>query len=220
MIVRLADGRVVSKTQVSGLTFVKVPLPLAPGAVTAIFLTPDSQGEALPGDSRVLNFRVLACACETAKRPLAPADLGSAAGWTAVTVSDKPAGIDWAAKLKDHRRQLAEIGKPSFLHVNACDFILMHRDLWLDLRGFPESDYPPDYLNTLFCYAAHFAGAKEEVLREPLRIHRKPSAARTVPALDEDMIWLITQMRRLHSPAILNLDNWGLEAAYATANED
>jgi hypothetical protein len=209
--IRLAGGKVIGSVRVRGLTYVRVPLPFAVGTVTTVFLNPDMHGEALPGDSRVLNFRVLACACEASERPLAPADLVRPAGWTAVTVSAKPAGIDWAAKLKDRRRELTEIGKPAFLHVNVCDFVLMDRERWFDLRGYTESDHPAAYLNTLFCYTAHFAGATEEVLRAPLRVERAPSAGRSPAVLDEDMVWLITQMRRLHAPAILNLATWGVE---------
>lgn len=219
LLVRLAGGRQIGSVPVNGLTLVRIPIPLANGTVAALSLTPDAEGEALPGDSRVLNFRVLACAFEPSVRPFAPSELESPAVWTAVTVSEKPAAIDWAARLQGQRRELAEIGRPAFLHVNACEFILMDRDRWFDLRGFPDSHYPSEYLKALFCYSAHFAGAVEELLREPLRISR--AQAQELPAaIDEDLVWLITQMRRLHTPAILNPDTWGLAAlpAYATGS--
>jgi len=205
--VRLADGAKIGNVRVNGLTLVRVPIPAPDGSVTAVVLTPDLQGEAVPGDSRVLNCRVLACACEASDRPAA--DLVHSANWTAVTVSRQPPGIDWEARLQRQRRERAEIGHPPFLHVNACDFILMDRELWFDLRGFPESDYPRECLNTLFCYNAHFAGATEEVLREPLRISRVRSLDRPPVVPDQDLVWLVTQMRRMQAPAILNLDSWG-----------
>jgi hypothetical protein len=207
--VRLEDGREIGKVPVNGLTLVRVPLPVPDGAVTAVFLTPDTQGEAVPGDSRVLNFRVLACACAASARPGAPVAAVRPTTWTAVTVSRKNPAIDWEAKLLRYRRERAEIGHPAFLHVNACDFILMDRDLWFDLRGCPESDQPREHLNTLLCYNAHFAGATEEVLREPLRISRAQSSNPPYDGHDEDLIWLITQMRRMRALAILNLETWG-----------
>jgi len=201
--VHTAGGKSIGCAKVGGLTLLRIPLPLE-SRVAALFLSPDQQGEALPGDLRVLNFRVLACACVPSERQPPSAEIPTPDGWTAVTVSRRPAGIDWAARNQRHRLELAEIGKPAFLHSNACEFILMDRDLWLDLRGLPEADYAPEQLSILFCYAAHFAGAVEELLREPMRLQRAGDPERTAPAPDADLIWLITQMRRLHSPAILN----------------
>jgi hypothetical protein len=203
--IRLNAGKTIGKVRVDRLTLVRVPLPLAPSTVAALFLSPDQQGEPLPGDTRVLNFRILACACEPSARP-AP-EFHPPAAWTSVTVAEKPAGTRWEARLQAERRELAEIGKPAFLHVNACEFLLMDRELWFDLRGLPDADFPPEYLNVLFCYAAHFAGAVEEVLRDPLRIRRPIARA----AIDQDLVWLITQMRRLRTPAILSLDSWGVK---------
>jgi hypothetical protein len=205
LIISLAGGREIGKVKVKGLTLARVPIPVAPGEVATLFLTPDQQGPALPGDSRVLNFRVLASACEASKRP-AP-KLERPDGWTAVSVSQSPPAIDWPARLQNRRHELTEIGKPAFLHVNACSFVLMHRDLWRDVRGYPEAAGPPEQLQALLCYAAHFAGAREEVLRAPLRVDREPRTA--PPAPDADLIWMITQMRRLHAPTILNRENWG-----------
>ncbi|MCU1238656.1 MAG: hypothetical protein JWP63_6623 [Candidatus Solibacter sp.] len=191
--VRFADGAVIGKARVSGLTLVRVPLPIASGNVAALLLSPDRQGEALRGDSRVLNFRVLACACEPSKRPALAMKV---AGWTAVTIGQRPAEIEWLQS-----RESLEIGKPAFLHTNACEFLLMDRDLWFDLRGLPEN-------YALFCYSAHFAGAVEEVLPLPLQRTGSPPVR---AKLDADLIWLITQMRRLRTPAILTMDTWGMK---------
>jgi hypothetical protein len=212
LLVRLAGGREIGRVPVNGPALVRVPLPFAPGAVTALSLSPDVSGNALPGDSRVLNFRVLACACEPSER--SAADLEPSRNWTAVTVSEQPAAIDWAARLQRHRRELAEIGRPAFLHVNACEFILMDRERWLDLRGYPEADDPAAYLSALLCYSAHFAGVAEEMLRSPMSIVRLQATTPAPAPPDEDLVWLITQMRRLHAPAILNVP------AYATGSEE
>jgi hypothetical protein len=203
--IRLNAGKTIGKVRVDGLTLVRVPLPLAPSTVAALFLSPDQQGEPLPDDTRVLNFRVLACACEPSARP-AP-EFHAPAGWTSATVAEKPAGTRWEARLQTERRELAEIGKPAFLHVNACEFLLMDRERWFDLRGLPEADFPPEYMHVLFCYAAHFAGAVEEILHDPL-LTRTPVAR---AGIDQDLVWLITQMRRLRTPAILSLDSWGVK---------
>lgn len=204
LMIRLAGGKTIAKVKVGGLTMVRVPIPVAAGSVVALFLSPGQQGEALPGDSRVLNFRILACACEPSERPVPAAELQTPEGWTAVMVGQKPALTDWEARLQAGRRELAEIGKPVFLHVNACEFVLMDRERWFDLRGLPEQ-------NALFCYAAHFAGATEEVLREPFRIQRTGSSVAGRAEIDEDLVWLITQMRRLRAPVIMTLDTWGVK---------
>jgi hypothetical protein len=137
----------------------------------------------------------------------------TAPGWPAVTVSQKPAAIDWMKHLESDSRQLTEIGRPRFLHTNGCSFLLMDRERWLDLRGLPEADYPTEYLYTLFCYTAHFGGVIEEILREPMRISC-PSRSNPTPAqVDEDLVWLITQMRRLRTPAIVNANAWDVVTA-------
>jgi len=57
------------------------------------------------------------------------------------------------------------------LHTNGCgDFTLLSRDDWFALRGYPEFPIWPMHLDSLLCYAAHHAGIKEVVLREPMRI--------------------------------------------------
>ena len=205
LVVRLA-GAEIARVRINGLTPVRVPLPVAPGAVAMLTLSPDRTGDALPGDSRVLHFRVFACACEDSKQPARA--IAPGAEWTGAKVSEQPADIDWAARLDPVQAQRSQIGKPAFLHVNACDFVLMARHRWLDLRGFAETAEPPHYLDTLLCYAAHFAGATEEILRPPMRMTR-PWEERAPAPLDDDMVWLITQMRRLRSPVVLNGQGWG-----------
>jgi hypothetical protein len=80
-------------------------------------------------------------------------------------------------------------------------------------------DHLPEHRDSLMCYTAHFAGAKEEVLREPLRIYRtgrgdkSASLAGAPPGSSEELVWLITQMRKLHAPLICNLDDWGLASS-------
>jgi len=119
---------------------------------------------------------------------------------------------------------------PVLLHTYACgDFTLMAREHWLDLRGYPEFDMYSLHIDSLFCYAAHYGGAPEEMLHDPMRIYHiehglgsgwTPEGAavvtsrlrtRNIPNIhySELMVWVDT-MRRLHSPMIFNREHWGL----------
>ena len=61
---------------------------------------------------------------------------------------------------------------PDFLHTNACgDFTLLAREHWFDLRGYAEMDLYSMNLDSLFCFAAHYGGAREEMLPDPMRIY-------------------------------------------------
>lgn len=58
-----------------------------------------------------------------------------------------------------------------FLHTNGCgDFTLIAGEHWFDLRGYPELDIFSMNIDSVFCFAAHYGGAREEVLPEPMRI--------------------------------------------------
>ncbi|MEO8368591.1 MAG: hypothetical protein ABI806_05280 [Candidatus Solibacter sp.] len=209
LVVRLAGGTEIARAKINGVTPLRLPLPFAPGSAARLLLSPDRVGDPLlPGDRRVLNFRVFACACRTSARP--SAEIVHAAAWPAVRVRETPAAIDWVERLAPAQAQLQEIGKPAFLHVNGCDFILLSRRRWLELRGFPETGDLPEFMEALLCYAAHFAGAEEEVLRLPLRMTRPWDENEPTP-LDDELIWMITQMRRLRSPVIVNGEGWGRE---------
>ncbi len=119
---------------------------------------------------------------------------------------------------------------PIFLHTNACgDFTLMARSHWIDLRGYPEFDMYSFNIDSVLCYAAHHAGVREEVLKDPLRIYHiehgtgsgwTPEGqarlfdrlrANGIPWLEyQDLVNWAEQMRRFDSPMIFNRENWGL----------
>jgi hypothetical protein len=119
---------------------------------------------------------------------------------------------------------------PDFLHTNGCgDFPLIAREHWFDLRGYPELDIFSMNIDSVFCFAAHYGGAREEVLPEPMRIYHiehgsgsgwtpegqqklwERLAAKRIPVLDnDDVLQWGAQMRRLNSPMIFNHENWGL----------
>jgi hypothetical protein len=123
---------------------------------------------------------------------------------------------------------------PAHLHTNACgDFTLLAREHWLDLRAYPEFDLFSMNIDSVFCYSAHYGGAPEEVLPDPIRIYHIEHAAGSgwtpegQTALFErvrskGMSWIdyhelidwARQMSRLRLPMIFNRDDWGL------ANED
>jgi hypothetical protein len=84
-------------------------------------------------------------------------------------------------------------------------------------------------LDSLCSFAAHYGGAPEEFLADPMRIYHiehgsgsgwTPSgeqklysrlAAKRIPVLDNEEVLLWgSQMRRLNSPMIFNSEDWGL----------
>ena len=119
---------------------------------------------------------------------------------------------------------------PDFLHTNACgDFTLMAREHWFDLRGYPEMDLFSMNLDSLFCFAAHHGGAREEVLSEPMRIYHiehgsgwtpegqaklfERVAAKGLSFIDnEGVLTMASQMRQWGAPMIFNHEDWGLAA--------
>jgi hypothetical protein len=93
----------------------------------------------------------------------------------------------------------------------------MARRHWFDVRGYPELNQSPRHLDSILCYAAHHAGAREQVLPEPMRIYRlgQGAASGQTPeksVSDQDLVASIAQMRSLHAPVIFNMDDWGLAA--------
>jgi hypothetical protein len=123
------------------------------------------------------------------------------------------------------------VGTPPFhLHTNGCgDFTLMAREHWFELRGYPEFDSFSMNLDGLLCFAAHYGGAREEMLLDPMRIyhleHAKGSgwtiegekslferlAAKGIYVIPNDLVlkWG-SEMRKLNAPMIFNREDWGL----------
>ena len=117
---------------------------------------------------------------------------------------------------------------PDFLHTNACgDFTLIAREHWFDLRGYAEMDLYSMNLDSLFCFAAHYGGAREEILPEPMRIYHiehgsgwtpegqarlfEQLATRGISFMrNEEVLAMAARMRRWGAPMIFNRDDWGL----------
>jgi hypothetical protein len=150
---------------------------------------------------------------------------GGFTGMLAGKKSPPPAGL-----VSPQREAGEGVRAPDFLHTNGCgDFTLLAREHWFNLRGYPEFDAFSMNIDSVFCFAAHYGGAREEMLSEPMRIyhieHGKGSgwspegekklferiAAKRIPILDnEEVLQWGAQMRRLNAPMIFNGENWGL----------
>lgn len=74
----------------------------------------------------------------------------------------------------DWRGLLAKLNRhspPKRLHTNACgDFIMMKRDNWCGLHGFPEIDVLGRHVDAIFCHMANKSGLKEIMIGEVYHI--------------------------------------------------
>jgi len=229
--IELPNGEVVAKALVDGLSYVKVPVPAWRGRVTALHLTTEEGGLPAAEDPRILNFRIFGCGCVAGDAPSLAAEPGYVIPWTAVTVKAGPMEFNWAAELKQQRAAIAGMGKPVSVHTNACgDFTMMAREHWFDVRGYTElNQFYSMHLDSMLCYAAHHAGAREQLLPDPMRIYHiehgagsgwtPEGAGKLFARMSQesiqvvtypDLVALIAQMRGLHAPVIFNLDDWGL----------
>jgi hypothetical protein len=147
-----------------------------------------------------------------------------------IEVLDAGPAFDWAGSFDAPSPFAQEIRNAMYLHTNACgDFTLLSSEDWYSLRGYPEFPIWPMHIDALFCYAAHHAGIRESILREPMRIYHvehssgagwtpegeKQRVARvaakgvTEMSYQEVAKW-IDLMRRYNAPAIFTTGNWGL----------
>jgi hypothetical protein len=212
----------IARLPVQGLTYLEFDVPAAPGTITTLCFSSESQGAPAGPDHRLLNFRVFACGRGVASRSPRP-KIDAAPGWPALTIGSHPVTKDWALEMQPSRLQLADMGRPLFLHTNACgDFMLMAREHWLDLRGYGQTDVFSMHLDSLLCYSAHHSGTTEQVLRDPMRIYHleygagdpqietRGAGPDVRSAAHDDLVWLIARMRALQAPLIFNLPDWGL----------
>ncbi len=104
---------------------------------------------------------------------------------------------------------------------------MIAREHWFDLRGDAEMDLYSMNLDSLFCFAAHYGGAREEILAEPIRIYHiehgggwtpegqaklfEQLTTKGIPFMgNEEVLAMAAQMRRWKAPMIFNRDDWGL----------
>jgi hypothetical protein len=118
------------------------------------------------------------------------------------------------------------------VHNNACgDFTLMAPDKWAATHGYAELEMYSMHLDGLLCNVARQAGAKEKILKDPMRIYHIEHAAGSgyqpgageklmddrlksagIPKLSwEQYLAWTKEMKKNHRPMIFNKnDNWGL----------
>jgi hypothetical protein len=122
------------------------------------------------------------------------------------------------------------MGRPAFLHLFACgDFQMMAREHWFDMRGYAELDQYSMHLDSILSYAAHYMGVQETMLTPPMRVFHiehdvgtgwtpegdkkltERLARKSIQTIAyKDLALMVTQMRRLQTPLIFNLETWGL----------
>jgi hypothetical protein len=77
-------------------------------------------------------------------------------------------------------------GLPHLFTNGAGDFTLLSRDMFFRLRGIPEErEFHSMHFDSVFCFMAHAAGAREKVLVDPLRIYHVdhgPPSWRSTPS--------------------------------------
>lgn len=134
---------------------------------------------------------------------------------------------------KKKRKKLIKIVSEWFshdepvLHTNACgDFTLLSKKYWERASGYPEFPLRAMKIDGLLCYAAHYAGAREIALKDPIRIYHIDHPARADGAVialsgrsventsvqvssTQYQTWT-SQMRAASRPIIFNQQGWGL----------
>ncbi len=208
------QGRVVAEKRVRRREEVKVPVP-ADSSDFQLFLNVLGRTEPVPLSQRQLNFRVHRC------------------NWATQGSNWRKRSSSVLARVVRHRPRngasAPPIVGPTPLHSEASgDFTLIARRHWLDLRAYPELDMFARHLDSVLCYAAFHSGIDEEVLDSALCVyhiehdegtgtpegqvsmHSKLARRRIATLHTSEMFGWATQMRRLRSPMIFNLQDWGL----------
>lgn len=147
-----------------------------------------------------------------------------------LTVGPAGVSIGLRSETGENGEAALRLPPPIRLHTNACgDFTLAHRSHWFELRGYPELDLFSMNLDSVFCYMAHFGGAPEQILPEPMRVYHiehatgsgwtpegqhllyRRLAEKGIPWLsNEEVLHWASQMERWNNALILNRANWGL----------
>jgi len=98
-----------------------------------------------------------------------------------------------------------------FPYGNASgDFLLMHRNHWHSLHGYPEIK-GPYHIDSLLLYIALFQGLGQIRLRSPLAIyHPEHSRLESVKAYCPEVKSAFNQLLKTRKPVIFNDEAWGL----------
>ena len=209
LVIEHAEDRVLHRSRVTGRQAVHIPCALLPGHHYALRMRLEGAAADKNGSEQaLLLLSAITWVTEQGGDPIR------------VPVDTAP-GVEAA---------------PVHLHTNACgDFTLMAREHWIDLRGYPELDLFSMNIDSLFCWAAHHGGAREHVLKDPMRIYHiehgtgsgwtpegqeklfERIAARGLPWLGyEDVMQWARVMNRFDVPMIFNHDDWGMAAEELT----
>ncbi|MEX0267940.1 hypothetical protein AB3R30_02240 [Leptolyngbyaceae cyanobacterium UHCC 1019] len=134
--------------------------------------------------------------------------------------------------LHEQEEDLSALWRYPQLHTNACgDFTLMSKEDWFAVRGYPEWEIFSFHLDSVLLYIAHYAGIKEIILDDPMRMYHiehtsgwTPETERTqilnkrlallkVPQLSSEQFdALVTLMQQTKKPLIVNNEEWGLNS--------
>jgi hypothetical protein len=211
------EGQIIFSKRIRGREVMIIPVPA--GAVR-LRLHVNGGGHRIEADVRPLNLCVRRCAFRSPAALYAP--------WDAALRIWRALGRKVLLLFLPGPKYI-ENG-PDFLHLTAAgDFTMLAREHWFDLRAYPEFAMFPMAIDSLFCYTAHYGGAKEYILESPMRAYHIEHDAgsgwtpegqdklferlteKGVPWLDPfDMLRWGFDMSRTNSPMIFNRDDWGL----------
>ncbi len=220
-------GSILAEASVTGRCDLRLRLPAEIDS-TKLIIRVHGSNLPLTRYPRILNLRVLTLDWEHASGSISEftAQRGQ---WQIEVVAHRPA-FDWSSSYYAASPFAPEITNAAYLHTNACgDFTLLSRRDWASLRAYPELPISPMHIDAFFCYAAHHAGIRQAILREPKRIYHiehlsgagwtpegeKVRTARIAAkglleiSYSEFAKW-VDLMRRFNAPVIFNADNWGL----------
>lgn len=158
-------GRQIAQRRVWGRQRVAIPLI---GNVESLTFQVANGGKWDHDDPRIMNFLLFGIQVVSGnQRPTSPLET---LHWSSLPRLYAKKIRRWA---KSAYR--AFTGQPTvgpFPHTNACgDFQLMDRESWFDLQGYYEWQGFSMHLDTLLAFHAHYAGIREVVLRDPMRIY-------------------------------------------------
>lgn len=234
------NGVRVAEWEITERTTIHLAVPAeSGGGVQRLHLRVSPGGLPLIIDPRILNLRIFRCDWVDGSQLVArrsdwalgrPAETVSPPSWPSLVVNSRPVAINWPDSLASSQPEIVAMGRPVCLHIMACgDFTLMAREHWFQVRGYAEIEQFSMNIDSMLCYAAHHAGAREELLLDPMRIYHiehsvgsgwTPEgsaqldariARQGIPSVSwENLVWLMGQMRGLQAPVLTNLDDWGL----------
>lgn len=106
-------------------------------------------------------------------------------------------------------------------HINASgDFMLMHRNHWFTLRGYPEDAYISTHCDAIFTVMAAACGLRQIVLPWPvyhqdherrynIDMHRREINNKDISDMHRRLVDDTRQMESSHCPKIINDRDWG-----------